>query len=222
MLEGIEDGLIFCLIIYIEVFYTWDYMEHSKDAMSQNEGSTTRAVRNAIIGVHDRYLNVAPINRDVVSAFSYIANDLSSRRGIEWREHAKKHIETWGKRIEISSAILDVVAGMTLAGIGMKKIIRPQRLAQAEETLRQKAPREIAIMQHRATPSRDFDKKVGKILLGSAGATWMLRPVTHLVDWSFRYGKPLAKKVAMTVDAMLLRNERKQATSHVFVGSSTS
>lgn len=173
----------------------------------------TKSVRERVIALHDRHLKVAPIADDAVAAFEDIAKNITSKKGQAAIDRIRPHIADWSKNAEIWASTGDMVVSVAGSVVAVDAFVLEKRrigkLAgrlDAANTLT--GPSELKI----AARSRIYRGFAGGIIGGIFGG---LRPVTHLTH---RIGIPLARRIALTVDAIMLKKEQKLETKQVFVG----
>lgn len=175
-----------------------------------------KTVRDRIIAFHDRHLKVAPITEEAAAAFEDVAKHITSKKGQAAVERIRPHVPNWSKNAEMWAGVGDMtltVAGSALAAEGLiGGLMEKHRMEKAVGVL-------DAANQVTATSELKIDMRP-RIKRGFAGVLaggifGGLRPVTHLTH---RVGIPIARRIALAVDGIMLKKEQKMEVKQVFVG----
>lgn len=178
--------------------------------------SVGKAVRDRVVSFHDRYLKSAPITEDAVGAFEQVSKLMTSKKGQAAMDRIRPHIADWSKNAEIWAGMSDMVlgvAGTVVAAEGLVGGLIEKRRAEKGASLVDAANQLTAASELK----KDIRPKIKRGLAGAgmAGIFAGLRPVTHLTH---RIGIPLARRIALTVDTIMLKREQKPNVQQVFVG----
>lgn len=172
-----------------------------------------KSVREKIIAFHDRYLKVSPIAEDAASAFEEVAKKVTSTKAQAAVERIRPHIADWSKNAEVWAAAGDMVLSVAGSAVAVDALIlekrRIDKLAGKLDVSAQMTGSSELKIAARSRVKRGF---AGAALVGVFGG---LRPVSRLVH---RIGIPIARRVALSVDHIMLKKEQKMETKQVFVG----
>lgn len=182
----------------------------------QVSSPVTKSVRERVIAFHDRHIQVAPIAEDAAKAFEHVAKVITSKKGKAAVEKIRPHIADWSKNAEVGAGVADMalgVAGCVAAAEGLIGGLIESRRIGKEAALIDGANQATAVSELK----KDLRPRIKRGFAGAAivGIFGGLRPVTHLTH---RIGIPLARRIALTVDAIMLKKEHKLETKQVFVG----
>lgn len=178
-----------------------------------------QTVRDRIVAFHDRHLQVSPVEASVVKAFESVVPVITSKKGKAVVEKVRPKIASVGKNIEMSAAAIDMTLGLVGTGLAAEGLIGGilEKRAVEKNVGMLDADVQATAMGMMKTDIRPRIKR-GLAGVGVGGVFWGLRPVTRFADAAYRYGAPLARRVAGAVDGILLRREQKQEVKRVFVG----
>ncbi len=175
-----------------------------------------KTVRDRIIAFHDRYLKVVPIAEDTAQSFEDIVKRMTSKKGQAVVERIRPHITDWSKNAEVWASTGDMVlsvAGSVLAAEGLVGgLIEKHSIEKAAGRLD---------LSNQLTGATELKKDIRpRIKRGFAGAALSgifggLRPISRL---TYRIGIPIARRVALTADRIMLKKEQKLEAKQVFVG----
>ena len=182
---------------------------------------TVHAVRERIVGFHDRYLKVTPLSEDITASFADVSSTLKSNKGRELADRLHTHMDTLAKQAEIAAAAGDFVIGLVTTGVGLaelKKTMNARSQVNRNTTGMPSRAEEVLRMAYdTGKNNKQTARSLGITALG--GGIFAFRPLTRLTDIGVRISRPLARTVVQTVDALLLRGEARRAAKQVFVGT---
>jgi len=175
-----------------------------------------KTVRDRIVSFHDRYIKSALITEDAVGAFEQVSKLITSKKGQAAMERIRPHIADWSKNVEIWAGVSDMVlgvAGSVVAAEGLVGGLIEKRRAEKGATLVDSVNQLTAVSELKKDIRPNIQRGLGGAVMGGIFAG--LRPVTHLAH---RIGIPLVRRIALTVDTIMLKQEHKQQIQQVFVG----
>lgn len=172
-----------------------------------------KTLREKIIAFHDRHLKVSPITEDAVSAFEEVAKAVTSTKAQAAVERIRPHIADWSKNAEVWAAAGDMVLSVAGATVAVDALLLEKRridnmAGKLSAPVQMTGASELKIAA-RSRVKRGFG---GAAFAGIFGG---IRPVSRLAH---RVGIPIARRIALSLDNIMLKKEQKMETKQVFVG----
>lgn len=175
--------------------------------------TAAKTIREKIVALHDRYLKVAPISEDAMSAFEQVAKEVTSKKAHAAVERIRPHIAKWSKNAEMWATAGDMVLSLASSAVAVDALfLEKRRIDALTGTLDVSVQATGGAELKTAARSRVKRGFAGAALAGIFGG---LRPVSRLAH---RVGIPLSRRIALSVDNIMLKKEQKMETKQVFVG----